>query len=136
MIQNDHGARWLHYHQSNSKFRCVCEWFAVIWYLYSSDYLFQFTKLPTWDPIVLKFRETNRIRHNYYLFIKPIIMLSSEIGEARNGVGCIGEFATFGFLTFMISMVNTLINIGKYCYTQSNDLNQFDWCFFKYFPYS
>ena len=41
-------------------------------------------------------------------------MLSSEIGEARNGVGCIGEFATFGFLTFMISMANTLINLGKY----------------------
>ena len=40
-----------------------------------------------------------------------VIMILSEIGEPR--VGCVGEFATFGFLTFLVTMFNTLINLRK-----------------------
>ena len=38
-------------------------------------------------------------------------MLISDIAEPRTG--CTGEFATFGFLTFLITLFNTLINLGK-----------------------
>ena len=38
-------------------------------------------------------------------------MIITDIGEPR--VGCVGEFATFGFLTFLVTMFNTLINVCK-----------------------
>ena len=39
------------------------------------------------------------------------MILNDIISEPRTG--CVGEFATFGFLTFLISLLNTLLNLGK-----------------------
>ena len=38
-------------------------------------------------------------------------MTLNDISVPRTG--CVGEFATFGFLTFLISLLNTLLNLGK-----------------------
>ena len=39
--------------------------------------------------------------------------LYSEIDYESPRTGCVGEFATFGFLTFLITILNTIINLGK-----------------------
>ena len=39
------------------------------------------------------------------------MILNDIISEPRTG--CVGEFATFGFLSFLISLLNTLLNLGK-----------------------
>ena len=36
---------------------------------------------------------------------------SFSVGHSR--AGCVGEFSTFGFLTFLISLLNTLLNMSK-----------------------
>ena len=44
-------------------------------------------------------------------FFHSSIMTLNDISVPRTG--CVGEFATFGFLTFLISLLNTLLNLGK-----------------------
>ena len=40
--------------------------------------------------------------------------LQNIIGQSRGScpTGSVGEFATFGFLTFLITMLNTILNLG------------------------
>ena len=56
------------------------------------------------NAVIISFRE---------IFVQwyHSIMILNDISEPRTG--CVGEFATFGFLTFLISLLNTLLNIGK-----------------------
>ncbi len=37
--------------------------------------------------------------------------VEADVGSPRTG--CILQFATFGFLTFLITLLNTLLNIGE-----------------------
>ena len=53
----------------------------------------------------------------YLIFCTLLVLLEiikceiqdSFVGQAR--VGCVGEFSTFGFLTFLVSLLNTLLNM-------------------------
>ena len=53
-----------------------------------------------------------------FIFIDKIdcANLKNLIGTSRGGcpTGSVGEFATFGFLTFLITLLNTLLNLGKH----------------------
>ena len=53
-----------------------------------------------------------------FIFIDQIncANLKNIIGTGRDGcpTGSVGEFATFGFLTFLITLLNTLLNLGKH----------------------
>ena len=39
--------------------------------------------------------------------------LVQDVVESPRTLGCVGQFVTFGFLTFLITLLNTLLNIGK-----------------------
>ena len=65
-----------------------------------------------------------KMKINIFTIVLPLFIftdrvnsanLQNIIGQSRGScpTGSVGEFATFGFLTFMITLLNTILNLGK-----------------------
>ena len=64
-----------------------------------------------------------KMKINIFTIVLPLFIftdrvnsanLQNIIGQSRGScpTGSVGEFATFGFLTFMITLLNTILNLG------------------------